>query len=188
MRLSRFYCGFGSLFALAVLALSAFMPSPATARPHGLMKGEGIVYMAALPDFPVLDEARFDLKAIVAQDSVPLHLDPSGDRSAGSVISKAQYASFHGGHVGVASWYKHGARTANGERFIPSGLTAAHKTLAFGTRVRVTNLANGRSVVVRINDRGPFIKGRHIDLAQGAAHAIGMVGSGTARVSLQVLG
>ncbi len=79
-----------------------------------------------------------------------------------------------------ASWYGSGHRTANGERFNPNGLTAAHRSLPFGTRVRVTNPANGRSVVVRINDRGPFIRGRQIDLSRGSARAIGM--GGVARV------
>ena len=78
---------------------------------------------------------------------------------------------------GVASWYGSGRRTANGEPFNPNGLTAAHRTLPFGTHVRVTNHKNGRSVIVRINDRGPFVRGRSIDLAKGAARAIGMTGT-----------
>jgi rare lipoprotein A len=79
-----------------------------------------------------------------------------------------------------------GRRTACGERFNPSAMTAAHRTLRFGTRVRVTNTRNGRSVVVRINDRGPFVKDRSIDLSSGAARAIGM---GTmARVRMEVIG
>src|SRR3954471_22767439 len=89
--------------------------------------------------------------------------------------------------IGVASYYMHGKRTANGERFNPRGLTAAHKSLPFGTRVRVTNLKSGRSVVVRINDRGPFVRGRIIDLAYGAAQVMGMHQSGVAHVSLAVL-
>ena len=72
---------------------------------------------------------------------------------------------------GIASWYAHGRKTANGERFNPGAMTAAHRSLPFGTRVLVTNRTNGRSVVVRINDRGPFIAGRQIDLARGAARA-----------------
>lgn len=92
--------------------------------------------------------------------------------------------------TGVASYYGpgfHGKKTANGERFNMNALTAAHRTLPFGTRVRVTNLDNGRSVVVRINDRGPFAKGRIIDLSKVAAKRIGMIQSGTARVRLEVL-
>ncbi|AWN44044.1 septal ring lytic transglycosylase RlpA family protein [Methylobacterium durans] len=86
---------------------------------------------------------------------------------------------------GVASWYGpgfHGRRTANGERFNTHALTAAHRSLPFGTQVRVTNKSNGRSVVVRINDRGPFVGGRVIDLSNASARAIGV--SGVAKVSL----
>jgi rare lipoprotein A len=86
-----------------------------------------------------------------------------------------------------ASYYQHGTRTANGERFVPSAYTAAHRTLPFGTQVRVTNKTNGRSVVVRINDRGPFIAGREIDVSRGAAEALGMVGAGVAPVHIEVL-
>lgn len=78
---------------------------------------------------------------------------------------------------GIASVYAYkGGRTANGEHVSPHALTAAHKTLPFGTRVRVTNKRNGRSVVVRINDRGPFVRGRIIDLTPAGAHALGFSG------------
>jgi rare lipoprotein A len=92
--------------------------------------------------------------------------------------------------VGQASWYGpgfYGNRTANGEVFRRGTLTAAHRTLPFGTKVRVTNLWNGRSTVVRINDRGPFHGNRVIDLAHGAAHELGVVASGVASVKLEVL-
>lgn len=91
---------------------------------------------------------------------------------------------------GQASWYGpgfFGNRTANGEVFRPGTLTAAHRTLPFGTLVRVTNLWNGRTAVVRINDRGPFHGNRVIDLAHGAAHELGLVASGVASVKLEVL-
>jgi rare lipoprotein A len=91
---------------------------------------------------------------------------------------------------GIASYYAdkfHGRRTANGETFDMHAMTAAHKTLPFNTRVRVTNLDNGRSVVVRINDRGPFIKDRIIDLSYGAARVVELIGPGTARVLVEVL-
>src|SRR5262245_25731124 len=81
--------------------------------------------------------------------------------------AQAQVASYYGKELA-------GRRTASGERFNPSAMTAAHRTLPFGTRVRVTNTHNGRSMIVRINDRGPFVKGRSIDLSSGAARAIGM--------------
>ena len=94
------------------------------------------------------------------------------------------------GQRGQASWYGYegGRRTANGERYIPSGLTAAHRTLPMGSRVRVTNNRNGRSVVVRINNRGPFIGGRIIDLSEGAAAAIGIKSSGVGNVTIEPLG
>jgi rare lipoprotein A len=90
----------------------------------------------------------------------------------------------------TASWYGpgfHGRRTANGEVFNQHAMTAAHKSLPFGTKVKVTNLNNGRSVIVRVNDDGPHIPGRVIDLSQGAAAKIGMLSSGTAPVKLQIL-
>ncbi|MDX2201137.1 MAG: septal ring lytic transglycosylase RlpA family protein [Hyphomicrobiaceae bacterium] len=89
---------------------------------------------------------------------------------------------------GIASYYWQGQRTASGAHFNPDGLTAAHRTLPFGTRVRVTNMHNGRSVDVTINDRGPFIAGRIIDLSRGAASVIGMTGQGLARVKMEVIG
>jgi rare lipoprotein A len=95
------------------------------------------------------------------------------------------------GLKGVASYYGYdgsGNRTATGERFNPEGMTAAHRSLPFGTRVRVTNTRNGRSVVVRINDRGPYIRGRIIDISVGAARILGMMGSGVAPVRIEVLG
>ena len=91
----------------------------------------------------------------------------------------------------VASYYAdkyHGRKTSNGEVFNMYDLTAAHKSLPFNTKVKVTNLSNGKSVVVRINDRGPFVKGREIDLSKAAAVKIGMIKSGTAKVSLEIVG
>jgi rare lipoprotein A len=92
---------------------------------------------------------------------------------------------------GMASFYGAelaGNRTASGERFNPSAMTAAHRTLPMGTKLRVTNKANGKSVVVRINDRGPFAKNRIIDVSRGAAERISMIRSGTARVKLERIG
>ena len=97
----------------------------------------------------------------------------------------------HGAVIGIASWYGpgfDGHRTANGERYDMPGLTAAHKTLPFGTKVRVTNLQNGNSVIVRINDRGPYVGRRLIDLSKTAAIRIGLLSTGTARVTLDIVG
>ena len=96
----------------------------------------------------------------------------------------------HGGEEGLASWYGgkfQGRKTASGERFDTNKLTAAHKTLPFNTVVKVTNSENDRTVEVRINDRGPFVQGRIIDLSRAAAEALGMTGRGVARVSLELL-
>jgi rare lipoprotein A len=91
---------------------------------------------------------------------------------------------------GMASYYGNefaGSRTANGERFDPGAMTAAHRSLAFHSRVAVTNLSNGKEIIVRINDRGPWGKGRVIDISHAAAKQIGMHRSGTARVKLELL-
>jgi len=92
--------------------------------------------------------------------------------------------------TGVASWYGrefHGKKTANGERYDMHAMSAAHRTLPMPTMVRVTNLENGRSVVVRVNDRGPFVKNRIIDLSYAAARALGYDQAGTARVRVEAL-
>jgi rare lipoprotein A len=88
---------------------------------------------------------------------------------------------------GHASWYALSSKTASGERMNAAKLTAAHRSLPFGTKVLVTNKRNGKSVVVRINDRGPFIRGRVIDVSKAAAKDIGMVSSGTAQVCYQIV-
>jgi rare lipoprotein A len=88
---------------------------------------------------------------------------------------------------GLASFYTEGTQTASGERFDTLELTAAHRTLPFGTRLRVTNVATGRSVTVRVNDRGPFVPGRVVDVSYSAAETLGMVGGGTAKVKLDVV-
>ena len=94
----------------------------------------------------------------------------------------AQFASF-----GLASFYAEGTRTASGEKFNPHELTAAHRTLPFGTRLRVTNVATGRFVTVRVNDRGPFVPGRVVDVSYSAAETLGMIGRGVAKVKLVVV-
>jgi rare lipoprotein A len=88
---------------------------------------------------------------------------------------------------GVASFYTEGTQTASGEKFNTHELTAAHPTLPFGTKLRVTNVASGRSVTVRVNDRGPYVAGRVVDVSYSAADALGMVGKGIAKVKLDVV-
>ena len=95
-----------------------------------------------------------------------------------------------GVQMGKASWYGgkwHGGPTASGETYNKRSMTAAHRSLPFGTRVRVTNLRNGKSVVVRINNRGPYIKGRIIDLSEAAAEQLGMIKAGVVPVKVERL-
>ena len=108
-----------------------------------------------------------------------------------AILAAALAATDAAAHqIGVASWYGprfHGRRTANGEIFNQHEMTAAHRRLPLGTVVKVTNLDNGKSVVVRINDRGPYIKGRILDLSRAAAAELDMVEDGTVRVSIETL-
>src|SRR5262245_47959591 len=108
-----------------------------------------------------------------------------------STVTKPVTPPVVDGHQdGIASWYGpgfHGRRTANGEVYDQYELTAAHQTLPLGTRVMVTSRTNGRSVEVRINDRGPFVDGRVIDLSYAAASVIGMIGPGTMPVRVEIL-
>jgi rare lipoprotein A len=103
-------------------------------------------------------------------------------------LPKSHYPG-HSSMAGMASYYgsESGPRSASGARINPGAMTAAHPSLAFGTKVRVTNQSNGRSVVVTINDRGPFVGGRIIDVSSGAADVIGMKGAGVARATLEVV-
>ena len=118
------------------------------------------------------------------------HRPIATNRHATAVRKHTPYASNTGGHVashGIASFYKTGTLTANGERFDANQLTAAHPTLPFGTKLRVTNIATGQAVTVRVNDRGPFTRGRIVDVSYSAAESLGMVGNGVAKVKLDVV-
>ncbi len=143
---------------------------------------------ASAPTKPAVTKAVVPTAPAAAQTtSIPPPIEPAStdgsslSPSAAEVYTSATVREQSSGWTesGIASWYGprfHGKRTANGERFDTNELTAAHKTLPFGTRVRVKSLVNGKEVVVRINDRGPFIKGRIIDLSKAAAQAIGLIG------------
>ncbi|MGB7374819.1 septal ring lytic transglycosylase RlpA family protein [Pontixanthobacter sp.] len=130
-----------------------------------------------LPEAPEMPDHAVDISKIEPPVEIAPEVEPDAriTRSLGN---------------GVASYYGkrfHGRRTANGERFNMHAMTAAHKTLPFGTKVRVTNRRNGESVVVRINDRGPFTRGRTIDLSRAAAKEIGLISSGHARVEIDIV-
>ncbi|MXP32686.1 septal ring lytic transglycosylase RlpA family protein [Erythrobacter jejuensis] len=144
-----------------------------------------------------ISEAEFE-SSFERFDALPAIPEPSGnvvdlDSFEPPIeVEKESVADISGRSLGfgVASYYGrrfHGRRTANGERFDMNALTAAHKTLPFGSRVRVTNPRNGKSVVVRINDRGPFIRGRTIDLSRNAAQKLGIIQRGHGRVELELL-
>jgi rare lipoprotein A len=122
-------------------------------------------------------------RSILAATALSLPLSPTMVRGDSLVAPRSK--------VGRASWY--GAefarrRTASGARFDPASFTGAHRTLPLGCKVRITNLRNGRSVLVTINDRGPFRHRREIDVSFGAARALGMVGRGVERVLIEPLG
>ena len=126
--------------------------------------------------------------------SAPTHRGGSGQGKPYTIRGKTYYPLTSGdGFVeeGIASWYGsdfHGKTTANGERYDMYSMTAAHKILPFNTQVKVTNLQNGKSIVVRVNDRGPFVADRVIDLTHTGATKIGMMGPGTARVRVETVG
>lgn len=102
-------------------------------------------------------------------------------------VARKDAAATPGASHGIASFYSEGTRTASGEKFDASQLTAAHPTLPFGTKLRVTNVATGQAVTVRVNDRGPYVPGRIVDVSYSAAETLGMVDGGLARVKLDVV-
>jgi rare lipoprotein A len=154
------------VFAPALLAVAACAPSPFTTNRTELVTAGR---QASLPD---------QQQSLVATRHQIL-----AKRST-SIVAKRHPVK---GSDGVASFYTEDTETASGEKFNPYAMTAAHPSLPFGTRLRVTNLRNGRSVVVRINDRGPFVSGRVVDVSYSAAESLGMIQSGLAKVKLDVV-
>jgi rare lipoprotein A len=121
-----------------------------------------------------------------------LFFQPSGDtpiwhRSRAGLTAGSHAVEPRETSYGLASYYGSGSRTATGETVNEHELTAAHRTLPFGTRVRVTSLSTGQSVTVRINDRGPYIRGRVVDLSHSAAEKLGLIGRGVEKVKLDVV-
>jgi peptidoglycan lytic transglycosylase len=138
--------------------------------------------------------------SVVSRNSafIPTHRQASLERDRmPSPVPERGVAAAHASHdkatatrsasQGLASFYSEGSRTASGEKFDANELTAAHPTLPFGTRLRVTNVATGKSVTVRVNDRGPYVPGRVVDVSYSAARVLGMVGGGVAKVKLDVV-
>ena len=170
-----------TLAALAALTVGLMDARPASAAAWQCVGPEG-----ACGSSSAAKKATYKKQATTKAQKGSLSARRAAARN--NKVAKAAYSgggSYGGGSSGIASYYWQGQQTASGQRFNPSGMTAAHRTLPFGTKVRVTNHSNGRSVVVTINDRGPFIKGRIIDLSRGAAQVIGMTGQGLARVSVE---
>ena len=182
---------------LAVLALVAGLKSAAPAAPNpGALepapqtmsfatqtvnvanKGSRLETVARETAAPVVAAPAAEPKKIRVASITPDAMISSESESP-AVKGKASY--------GLASYYWQGSKTASGEKFNANELTAAHRTLPFGTRVRVTSLATGRSVTVRINDRGPFIPGRTVDISRAAAQSLGMIDRGVTKVKLDVL-
>jgi rare lipoprotein A len=125
-----------------------------------------------------LESHRTSLTATRRVAAVRKHTPYASRKNPGETKSASQ---------GIASFYTEGTQTANGEKFDTNQLTAAHPTLPFGTKLQVTNVATGKSVTVRINDRGPYVAGRVVDVSYAAADALGMVGGGLAKVKLDVV-
>ena len=127
--------------------------------------------------------SRVDLAALPPAPEAPM-VTPRPERAASKTRGETPIYR----EIGRASWYGpgfHGRQTASGDRFDQNDQTAAHRKLPLGSEVTVTNLENGRKVTVQINDRGPYVKGRHIDLSKAAARKLGMVGDGVVRVRIE---
>jgi rare lipoprotein A len=170
--------------AVRTIAFAAAMMLPAAASGPALAESGSTAFAAS---FAAVSQAETAFHpSPEAVDLTTLPAKPDDAESLGSADEDAGEAI--GG--GVASYYGAelaGHRTASGERFDPGDLTAAHRTLPLGSHVRVTNPSNHRSVIVRINDRGPFARGRVIDLSRSAAEKFGLVARGSGRVELALL-
>lgn len=119
--------------------------------------------------------------------SLPTNRRVASSKTHTPFVTRKDAAATPGASHGIASFYSEGTRTASGEKFDASQLTAAHPTLPFGTKLRVTNVATGQAVTVRVNDRGPYVPGRIVDVSYSAAETLGMVDGGLARVKLDVV-
>jgi len=168
----------GNLLAVPVLLLAQVQAGVAQTQPaRPAVSSWNTTVVPAPPSGPKPKTSR-GKESRIETGALPAPAAPAPNGS----LSKGRH-DLHG----LASFYWQEQRTASGERFDKMAMTAAHRTLPFNTQVRVTHLGNGRSIVVRINDRGPFKAGRVIDLSYAAAGAIGMHGQGLARVKVEVI-
>ncbi len=162
--------------SLAALTILSTQLSPASSEPTPIIN--------PLPRLPL---AQAQLSTPQPSPAVIITPNPQPSPSTTTIITPKEAILLT--QTGEASWYGNegGPLTATGERYNPQGMTAAHRTIAFGSKVRVTNLRSGRSAVVTINDRGPFTGGRIIDLSAAAAEAVGIKSSGVGKVRIDVL-
>ncbi len=148
-------------------------------------------FAAPAPMPTATGQARFDLRAApsrnIAHHSVVRRVTVARKPDPATPAVLDAHPKANSSSYGVASFYNEDEWTASGERFNTHAMTAAHPSLPFGTRLRVTNVTNGRSVVVRINDRGPYVPGRVVDLSESAAESLGMVERGVVKVKLDVV-
>lgn len=179
------FAGALAITALASFAADAPTPQSWTALKSRLSAEQGIESLSAVERIA----APTDVTAVRRSMPQGIRLASLGDNQVAQDRGAGRKATAQrADQVGVASYYWQPQALASGGRFNPNAMTAAHKTLPFGTRVRIRHLRNGRSVDVHINDRGPYVAGRIIDLSKAAAGRIGMTGQGVARVSMTVLG
>jgi hypothetical protein len=136
--------------------------------------------------FPSLDFASMYPAPPTTASAQPTAAESDPVREA-AIARDAELSRLKAKASGLASFYRRGVKTANGEAFDPTQLTAAHRTLPFGTKLRVTNLETGKWVIVRVNDRGPFVAGRVVDLSYSAAESLGMIEQGVAKVHVAVV-
>lgn len=164
--------------ALAAIALLGLTASAGRAeQPVATSVAAAFADLGPAATEPFADASAVDVTEVLATDQVTV--SPDAAAPAATPFGDGM-ASYYGRELA-------GNRTASGEAFDPTDLTAAHRSLPFGTRLRVTNQRTGQSVIVRVNDRGPYARGRVLDLSQGAAEQIGMIRSGSAPVSIELL-
>lgn len=166
--------GFSSVVRLSAIALTGTMLAACAQSPVVANKSDLRAASRRTPPQEKHSTSSIINHRAAVKKRVPV---AAANHRAGAAVSS----------YGLASFYKYDGQTASGEKFDPSKLTAAHRTLPFGTRLRVTSVTTGRSVTVRINDRGPYVRGRVVDLSYAAAETLGIVGRGVAKVKLSVV-
>ncbi len=175
---------------IALIAIVPILAALAACAPSPFVQNKT---QFVTPASPPARQAALDLRSApsgnIAHHSVvrKVSIARKPDPGTPAVLNAHPAAKANSASDGVASFYTEDEWTASGERFNTHAMTAAHPTLPFGTRLRVTNVTNGRSVVVRINDRGPFVPGRVVDLSESAAESLGMVERGVVKVKLDVV-